>query len=282
MSSTCEDRSNFDIEKGGYSSAGVYPWSPHCPAMAGQTGSAVSTKGPTTRLLPAAGRRRGADGPAEGERRTKLRHYDLLAAQTLNPMGTSGLEAISDRDLWPLLCKGSRHAAVFSEICLQEPARRAVALSRFAKVYTEAICRIKDSPHAASLFMPEVLNQVKDEADDMLKILENFDQDTRSVAYTRAGAAARHDHVTMQTAIRDLHQWLSQESLLRSFISFMAGGGCYWSAYAHERAIRAFVSVGEGTTEDFSTAIAASRLSTGDNAGADPEAVPIAEAAGPR
>ena len=61
----------------------------------------------------------------------------------------------------------------------------------------------------------------------------------------------------MEKACHALHEWLSKESLLRSFISYLAGGGCYWSAYAHERAIRSFVSVGKGTKEDIVQAMSA-------------------------
>ena len=89
-------------------------------------------------------RRRPLGLPIETERRTKLRHYDLVPAQTLNPMGSSGLEVVSDETLWKMLCAGNKQAAVFSEICLADPERRAVAISRFAQVYSEANPPLQD------------------------------------------------------------------------------------------------------------------------------------------
>ena len=84
----------------------------------------------------------------ENPRRKQLRHYDLLPAQILNPMGASGVETISNGMLWTLMKKGNKAAMSFSEICFPEPERRSVAISRFAEVYTLAIQRIKSNPHS--------------------------------------------------------------------------------------------------------------------------------------
>ena len=225
---------------------------------ADQAGLAMLATGAT---LPEAGgaRKRPLEVSISSERRTKLRHYDLLPAQTLNPMGSSGLEVVTDEALFKMICAGNKQAAVFSEIGLNEPERRAVAISRFAQVYSEAIQRFKDNQYSKSLLKETVYEQVIEQADAMLELLSKFNQaelaqrqlsGMRSVAYARAPTALRHDTVAMQTACTELHSWLSKDSLLRSFVSFLAGAGCYWSAYAHERAIRSFVSAGNGTRDD--------------------------------
>ena len=208
--------------------------------------------------------RRRADGPVDGERHTKLRHYDLLAAQTLNPMGASGLEIVNDRDLWRMLCEGNKQAAVFSEICLTDPERRAVGLSRFAQVYSEAIKRFKENKYSRNLLKETVYDEIVEEADTLLDLLAKFNQSElaqrqmsgiRSVAYARATGGTRLTRETMDQACTDLQKWLSKESLLRSFLAYLAGAGCYWSAYAHERAIRCFITAGEGTKADLLEAV---------------------------
>ena len=210
--------------------------------------------------------RRPAGAPAVGEPRTKSRHYDLLPAQMLNPMGSSGLEVVSDQALWCMLCEAKQKASVFAEICLEEPERRAVALSRFAQVYCEAIRRFKDNQYTRSLLKESVYDKIIEEADDMLELLSTFNRgesaqrqlsSMRSVAYGRAAASARHEQKTMEQASQELHQWLSKKSLLRSFMSYRAGGGCHWSAYAHERAVRCFLSVGQGSQQDIARAVRA-------------------------
>ena len=245
--------------------------------MGDQAGLAMLAGGSLTEASTQNSMRRPADAPADGERRRKLRHYDLLPAQTLNPMGSSGLENVSDQTLWRFLCEGNKNAMVFSEICLEEPERRAVALSRFAQVYCEAIRRFKDNQYTRALLKDNVYEKIIKEADVMLELLTKFNQGElaqrqlsgmRSVAYAKAVAGARHDQGTMDKACQELHDWLSKDSLLRGFLSYLAGGGCYWCAYAHERAIRCFVSVGHGSQEDISRALAARASSVTDGAGA--------------
>ena len=241
--------------------------------MGDQAGLAMLADGLPAQSVP---QKRPADAPAQGERRTKLRHYDLLPAQTLNPMGSSGLEVVNDRDLWRMLCQGNKQAAVFSEICLKEPERRAVALSRFAQVYCEAIQRFKSNQYSQALLKETVYEKIIKEADMLLELLTKFNlqefaqrqvSGMRSVAYAKAAVGTRLDRGTIDQACTALHEWLSRESPLRSFLAYLAGGGCYWSAYAHERAIRCFITAGQGSKEDLLEAVT-SRTAGSDGAGA--------------
>ena len=89
--------------------------------------------------IPSTGEKRSlAGGSPDGTRREQLRHYDLLPAQVFNPMGSSGIEHLSDEKLWELMQRGNKAAAAFSEICFEEPDRHSVAISRFAEVYIKA------------------------------------------------------------------------------------------------------------------------------------------------
>ena len=141
-----------------------------------------------------------------------------------------------------------------------------MGLPRFAQAYCDAIERFKENKYSKALLKDSVYDQVIREADVLLELLSKFNQSElaqrqlsgmRSVAYARPSAGTRHDSTTMDKACQELHDWLSKESLFRSFMSYLAGGGCYWSAYAHERAIRCFVSVGNGTQRDIANAMTA-------------------------
>ena len=72
---------------------------------------------PMTAVLPVAvaGDKRSACDPIakDSPRRKQLRHYDLLPAQILNPMGASGVESISNEMLWSLMIKGNKAAMSF-------------------------------------------------------------------------------------------------------------------------------------------------------------------------
>ena len=119
---------------------------------------------PMAAVLPVAvaGDKRSAADPISKEtlRRKQLRHYDLLPAQILNPMGASGVENVSHDMLWSLMTKGNKAAMSLSEICFEEPERRGVAISRFAEVYTLAINRLKQNSHTQTLLKPEVYSNI--------------------------------------------------------------------------------------------------------------------------
>ena len=86
----------------------------------------------------------------------------------------------------------------------------------------------------------------------------------------RAATGMRYDRETIQAAAKQLHDWLKNDSALRSFLAYLAGAGCYWSGYAHERAIRSFVTSAGGTKEDIAEAAAARSMSSGEGSASNP------------
>ena len=134
------------------------------------------------------------------------------------------------------------------------------------------------SPEVEQTLLKEtVYDKIVEEADTLLELLTKFNQSElaqrqmsgiRSVAYARAAAGTRLDRDTMDQACKALHEWLSKESPLRSFLAYLAGESCYWSAYAHERPIRRFIMAGQGSKDDLLEAVT-SRTAGSDGAGAN-------------
>ena len=201
--------------------------------------------------------KRRAEAPLSDGRRWRLRHYDLVASKALNPMGSSGLEDANDASLWKMMVAGDKQALYFSEICDSDPQRRAVGISRFAEVYSLALRRVIEGNHSAALFKESVIEQVKEEADQLLATLDKL----KSVAHAKTPPTRTYTRSEVEDAAKKLHAWLRSDSRLRSFIAYMSGGGVFWAAYAHERGIRAFIKAGGGTPFDMAEAMA-SQLSS--------------------
>ena len=210
--------------------------------------------------------KRGLPINDDGPRRKQLRHYDLLPAQTLNPMGGSGVEHVDNDTLWALMCKGNKAAEAFSEICFPEAERRSVGISRFAEVYSLAIQRFKDNPYTPVLIAEGVLPKIVAEADKVLTMLAKLNQgdlakqqvnNIRNAVYVKPRHGTTYTQTQVDQAAGELYDWLTEESLLRSFMSYLAGAGGYFSAAAHERAMRCFVTAGRGTRQDMIEAMQA-------------------------
>ena len=58
--------------------------------------------------------------PEPAKKRTCLRHYDLVPAQMLNPMGASGIEQAPLKTLWETMQKGNKATSYFSEYCSED------------------------------------------------------------------------------------------------------------------------------------------------------------------
>ena len=224
-------------------------------------------------LLDAAG---AADTPisqnsASGEKRRKLRHYDLLPAQLLNPMGASGVESVDLRRLWRSMSAGNKVVAAFSELCLEDSQRHGVGLSRFAEVMVLTIQRLMDTPHYSHCIKEELWTSVRQECEQILPSftaihagrggMDAESSSIRSVAYHRPVARAEDltDHAAM------VHAWLSKPSSpLRSVIAMLSAGGLFYVAQCHEKGARAWLEIGGGSLQAMQEAVTARRAAPAD------------------
>ena len=203
-------------------------------------------------------------GVGQGERRRRLRHYDLLPARLLNSMGASCVETVDLPTLWRSMAAGSRVTVAFSELCLGDAERHGVGLSRFAEVMVLAINRLLQTTDYAQCIKEELWSAVKSECEGLLPHFEaihagrgGLDGDSasiRSVAYHRP-AARVHD---LQSHVRAVHDWLSKSSSpLRSVIALLSAGGLFYVAQCHEKGTRAWLVAGGGSLEAMQDAVSA-------------------------
>ena len=208
-------------------------------------------------------------GPAfahDAQRRKQLRNYDPLPSQIFNPMGESGIEHLPDAALWDLMGKGNKGAACFSEICFPEAERRAVAISRFAEVYTVAINRFRQNKFSQMLIKESAYDRIITESEKVLGMLSKLNQaeqakrqlnTIKNATYAKAGTGMTHSQAEVDAAVGELFEWLNTDSVLRAFMSYMTGAGSYFAASAQERGLCCFISAGSGDKEQLIQAMQA-------------------------
>ena len=185
---------------------------------------------------------------APPEKRRKLRHYDLLPAQVLNPMGMSGIEAVDLGRLYQTMVRGNKACAAYSELCFPEADRRGVALSRLSQVMMAAIERIRDCQALRDVIKDEVLSVLDEEANRLYPHFKELNKGSgtadgggtiRSIAYTAAPPAGDGDPEEAAAAV---HAWLLQvSSPLRSALAVFSAGGLFYVGQCHEKGARAVV-----------------------------------------
>ena len=189
-------------------------------------------------------------------KRRKLRHYDLLPAQLLNPMGESGIGNVDLARLWSLMNSGNKAAEFFSELCDEDAARHRVAISRLADVLRAAIENIY-SEAATKVIQSKLLGEAKKELDVIKPALEHLiikdyvgseSKSIRTIAYKKT-AAAKRTKEDIEEAAKKLFQWLNKSrSASRSLIAFLSSGGLHYVTQVHEKGCRAYIN--KGVTEE--------------------------------
>ena len=71
----------------------------------------------------------------------------------------------------------------------------------------------------------------------------------KNVTYAKAGTGTTHTSAEVSAAAGELYDWLKKESVLRAFMSYMAGSGVYFAASAQERGLCCFVNAGHGSKD---------------------------------
>ena len=193
------------------------------------------------------------------KKRVCLRHYDLVPAQMLNPMGASGIEAAPMKTLWETMQKGNKVTSYFSEYCSEDSDRQAIALSRFCEVMIAAIRRLLD-PLSNKVIKETVYTEACKEAQDLMPYLQALNRgrsggsapsSIRGLAYASSPAVAA-DPTAVRTAAEFVYDWLKKEkSMLRSIVAFLSGSGLFFVAQCHEKSSRAFLECYGLTKEQF-------------------------------
>ena len=200
-------------------------------------------------------------------KRRKLRHYDLMPSQVLNPMGASGIEEVDLDRLWKLMGTGNKAAMFFSELCDEDKARHRVAISRNCQVLRACIERL-ETEEAKLVIKEGLYRRAKAEWDDLLPHLKTLDfqefvqnegGSIRSIAYKKRGGGGTRSQHDVEAAAKKLHVWLSTPtSPLRSVLAFLSSSGLFYVGQVHEQCCRAYLQQGV-SKEDFATTISQGR-----------------------
>ena len=198
------------------------------------------------------------------EKRVCLRHYDLVPAQMLNPMGASGIEQAPLKTLWETMQKGNKATSYFSEYCSEDSGRQAIALSRFCEVMLAAIRRLLDTL-SHKVIKEAVYTEACKEAQDLMPYLKVLNRgrssgaapsSIRGLAYASSPGDAA-DPAAVRAAAEHVYDWLKKEkSMLRSIVAFFSGSGIFFVAQCHEKSSRAFLEC-YGLTKDQFVSMAA-------------------------
>ena len=101
-----------------------------------------------------------ADGNAE--RATKLRRYDHVCAQAVNPSGAAPIVKSPIGQVWNSIKAGNKKVEFFSEFCSMDKHRRGIAISRMAECLLACLKAIED-PMTAQLLQEAPLQKAKAE-----------------------------------------------------------------------------------------------------------------------
>lgn len=234
---------------------------------------------------PSGGAKRpyGSEAGSDKQKRVKLKAYDAVAAQLLNPYGPSMEKNMSLKELWHAVTEGNNAATFHSELAATELTggvyRVGVGISRVAESLIAAIHALeepmlkrllRDAPLAAAL------NEGK-QLEKSLVILnagkgsERTGEELAGFGKFRAAAAQpeappQQSETAVKRAAAELHAWLSLEkSPLRAVLALMSGHGVFYAAQVNEKVARGWIHHKPATLADVEAAALARR---GQGAGA--------------
>lgn len=209
------------------------------------------------------GKRPGA-APADGdeERRTKLRRYDKMAAQCLNPEGVSPIHAADLKAVWEMAAAGNKGATYFSELCDTDDYRRGVGISRAAETML-AMGAALEQPVFTQVCQKAILDKALKEFADLkphLLVLNGgkASQTTKTSTSLWAQAAKAQSAQAplelasvLDAAGKVYDYYAAKNSALRAFVEIMSQGGVFYSAFVVDKVVRASMAHGLVAKQDF-------------------------------
>ena len=209
-----------------------------------------------------------AGGALSEERRTKLRRYDHVASQAINPYGVSTIRAASTKDLWRTVSNGGRTAMHHGNMAATGASggdyRCGVGLSQFAQAILAATTEM-GSATCGKLLNKQARDAASTEAADLEPHLSILDAGKGSESSDKGGGKGfgslraaggderdrpAADKITLAT--QEVHAWLSNNgSPLQAMIHLLSGGGAFFAASCAEKTARACIEHKPATRNDF-------------------------------
>jgi len=204
-----------------------------------------------------------SDASAPAAKRVRLKAYDLVPAQALNSMGVSRIESISLVELEKMLSAGNKAAKYFTEFADDDLERKGVAISRLAQVMMIALERLEGDVAVKVLdkaVLHEAMKEVRELKPHFVTLNGGMNQGSgpKSLKYATSQASPKSSTDIKEAAMK-VFEWLTRPtSTLRSLLSFLSGGGCWYVAACHEKTARAYIK--KGITEEVFTDSSIKRL----------------------
>jgi len=198
---------------------------------------------------------RDADGQPK-QKRSKLKSYDQMPAQVLNPNGESGISKTALPKLAKAMAGGNKGVLFFNELCDPLPKRKGIAVSRLSEVQLLNGEKLKDEVYKKNIAAPlynDAMKEFKD-LEPSFKVLMgkgiSMEDDDNAetvgrIAYATGSTIAHRDPGEVNTAVKNVYAWLQKPtSKLRALTALLSGGGLFYVAAVHEKCHRAYIQHG--------------------------------------
>ena len=205
----------------------------------------------------------------DGDRRTKLRRYDRVAAQALNPNGMSLLHTAPLKKVWAWVSKGHKWVSYFTNLAGPTDYRVGVGLSQTAETLLVAFAALNDSK-LDKVIVPAILAKAREEAATLIPHLQVMNAGKGSeggatssktgIGMLKQDAAGRKNPSAdeIKAAATAFHAWQkAPQGHLRAVLSLMSWGGVWYVAACEEKTSRAFVCEPGTTVKKLEDAITA-------------------------
>ena len=206
------------------------------------------------------GVKRSGDGDPK-ERRQKLKAYDSVAHQQLNPFGFGLGKVMSVEDCWKAAAEGNHrcmfHTNLAAGINTGGPFRVGIGLSQISESLLAAIEHLKNDNAIKQVIVEKHLKAALDEAKDLEQDLQIWNagkgsQKTdatalgfnrfRAAAAAQSGSGRNFSDDDVRKAARKFHEWLSKEKTpLRALLAIMGAHGVFYAAQVNEKVARGWV-----------------------------------------
>ena len=234
----------------------------------------AATKAMTDGLFGASAPQEAEATLAAGARRAKLYPWDSVAAQVLEPHGSSSFDSMSLQQVWQAASRGNKKAAYHSHLCASQSEdgwHVGAGLSITAATLLSAAEHFRSNEMKA-LIKEELYAKVEDELRTLVPVLQILNlgkgsqqgsKDTSSFKDAKkrkltptiaTGPTASPEQ--MNKAAADFHAWLSQDrSAFRSLLLILSGSNTYFTGHVAETVARAAVAHKPMTSADFQVAM---------------------------
>ena len=192
------------------------------------------------------GEKRKAEGEAEGgpmEKRSSLRKYEHVGAQTLDCSGVSPIHECSNAQLWKFAQTGNKGVLYFTEFCSDDDYRRGIAGSRHAETM-QNFGQVLEDPMMEKLLNTAILKKVKDEYATIKPHLTILNGGKTSGGNSKSfQTMCKQDVKKEEEPVKDaaaaVYEWLSNEnSAIHGFLQVMSWGGVFYAAMCSDKVAR--------------------------------------------